>query len=129
MARSPERRVALLDTNFMTMPYQFGVDVVSEAGRLLGACELVTLDRVVDELKSIGDRKAGKFGLAFMEKFNVRVEKAETGNTDDSLLEHAKKNKEVLCTNDAPLRKRALARGIPVMFMRKMKTLDIAGGF
>lgn len=129
MARSPERRAALLDTNFMTMPYQFGVDAVSEVGRLLGACELVTLDRVVEELHGIKDRKAGRFGLAFVKKFRVRIEKAGAKNTDDALLEHAEKNGEILCTNDAPLRKRALALGIPVMFMRKRKTLDIAGGF
>lgn len=129
MARSPERRVVLLDTNMITVPYQFGVDVASEAERLLGRCELVTLDRVVDELGSIRDKKAGKFGLAFMEKCNVRIGKAGMKNTDDALLEHAEKNNEVLCTNDAPLKRRALARGIPVMFMRKRKTLDIAGGF
>jgi rRNA-processing protein FCF1 len=129
MGRSPEPRALLLDTNMITAPYQFGVDVASEAERLLGGCELVTLDRVVEELRGIGDKKAGKFGLAFIEKFKVRVEKAVTKNTDDALLMHAKKNNEVLCTNVALLKKRALALGVPVMFMRKMKTLDIAGGF
>ena len=129
MARSPEKRAVLLDTNMITAPYQFGVDVASEAERLLGACELVTLDRVVEELGGIGDKRAGKFGLALIEKYRIRVEKSETRNTDDALLMHAKKNNEVLCTNDALLKKRALALGVPVMFMRKMKTLDIAGGF
>ena len=129
MARSPEKRAVLLDTNMITAPHQFGVDVASEAERLLGACELVTLDRVVEELRGICDRKAGKFGLALIEKYGIRVEKSETRNTDDALLMHAKKNGEVLCTNDALLKKRALGQGTPVMFMRKMKTLDIAGGF
>lgn len=127
MARLPEKKAILLDTNMLTAPRQFGVDVVSEAERLLGSVELVTLDRVVEELRTLGERGAGKFGLMFIEKFNVRVDLAGKRNTDDALLEHAKRNNEILCTNDALLRRRAQGQGIPVMFMRKKKTLEIAG--
>lgn len=127
MARLPEKKAILLDTNMLTAPRQFGVDVVSEAECLLGSVELVTLDRVVEELRTLGEKGAGKFGLMFIEKFNVRVDRAGERNTDDALLEHAKRNNEILCTNDALLRRRAHGQGIPVMFMRKKKTLEIAG--
>jgi rRNA-processing protein FCF1 len=51
------------------------------------------------------------------------------GGTDDALLELAEKNRGVLCTNDKELKKRAFDKRITVMFMRKKKILEIAGGF
>jgi len=117
--------MVVLDTNFVTLPAQFGVDIFCEISEKIPGARLVTVSQVVDELKRLD--KKGRVGLSLIKKFGVKVVKKE-GGTDDALLELADENKGVLCTNDKELKKRALEKKIAVMFMRKKKILELAGG-
>ncbi|MFW9794103.1 MAG: hypothetical protein ACFFEE_07375, partial [Candidatus Thorarchaeota archaeon] len=50
----------LVDTNFLTIPAQFGVDVFSEAERVLErGVEFVLLDSVFNEIRSKLERAGG----------------------------------------------------------------------
>ncbi len=117
--------MVVLDTNFLTLPAQFKIDIFSEIKDRIPDAEFTTVHQVEKELERLGND--GKVSLAMLKKFNVRIV-SEGGETDDALLSLALRNKGMLCTNDRDLKKRALGERVPVMFMRKKKILEIMGG-
>jgi hypothetical protein len=117
--------MVVLDTNFITLPTQFKVDIFGEIEKRLPGSKMVTVPQVIEELKRLGPD--GKVGLEMLEKKGVEVIRKK-GETDDALLELAVEKNAILCTNDKELKRRATARRVPVMFMRKKKILEISGG-
>jgi rRNA-processing protein FCF1 len=115
--------IVLMDTNALTMPRQFGIDVFAEAGRLVPGAEFATVGQVVSELEALEDRQAARLALGLIRKFGVKVLR-EAGNADDALLRAAKRRGAAVCTNDAGLRKRCLEAGVPVLCMRKKRMLE-----
>ena len=126
----------ILDTNFLTIPAQFGVDVFSEAERVLEhKVEFVLLDSVVAEIRS-NLEKAGRaesrlFKVALDLTVRCRVVKASPKlkelRVDDQLLEYAVAVNGVLATNDRELRNKAADRGIPVLMLRGRSHLELEG--
>jgi rRNA-processing protein FCF1 len=126
----------ILDTNFLTVPAQFGVDVFSEAERVLErSIEFILLDSVIDEIKAKLER-AGKtesrmFKVALDLTERCKVVKIDQSMkdflVDDQLLEYAVSVKGVLATNDRELRERAAERGVPVLILRGKKHLELKG--
>ena len=126
----------IIDTNFLTIPAQFGVDVFSEAERVLErGVEFVLLDSVIEEIKSKLERASRtearifRVALDLAERCTiVSVEASVKGNpVDDQLLDYAKSVKGVLATNDRELRERASSHGIPVLLLRGKKHLNLEG--
>ena len=113
----------LLDANFLTMPVQFHIDILSEIKKIVPDAYFVTITQIVNELKKM-DTNAAQFGLQLLSLVEI---KEEPGKADDALLSYAKKHSAVMCTNDKELKKRCLEEKIPVIFMRKKKTLEIQG--
>jgi rRNA-processing protein FCF1 len=126
----------ILDTNFLTVPAQFGVDVFSEAERVLErSIEFILLDSVIDEIKAKLER-AGKtesrmFKVALDLTERCKVVKIDQSMkdflVDDQLLEYAVSVNGVLATNDRELRERAAERGVPVLILRGKKHLELKG--
>jgi rRNA-processing protein FCF1 len=116
-------REVLFDANFLTIPVQFQIDILSETKKLVPDAKFITLTQVVEELKKI-NTKAAKFGLQLLSLVEV---KEEPGKADDALLSYARKHDAIVCTNDQELKKRCLNEKVPVIFMRKKKTLEIQG--
>ncbi len=119
-----DQMMVVLDTNFITLTTQFKIDIFGEVRNRIPDAEFVTTSQVVKEL---GRLKEGKVGLEMIKKFKVSVEKAK-GDADDSLLDLAIRGQGLLCTNDRELKRRALEKRVPVMFMRKKRILEISGG-
>ena len=126
----------ILDTNFLTVPTQFGVDVFSEAERVLErSLDFILLDSVVEEIKSnleeASRTEVGMFRVALdlVERCTVvRVaEVKKSSPVDDQLLEYTKSVKGVLATNDRELREKARSQGIPVLLLRGKKYLELEG--
>lgn len=125
----------VLDTNFLTVPARFGVDIFSEAERILDRrLEFVVLRSVVQEL----ERKQAMASRTEVKQFRValslvdrcRVEETEPDDdqsVDDQLLEHTKSIGGVLATNDRDLRDRAVSLGVPVLILRSKKRLEFVG--
>jgi hypothetical protein len=125
----------VLDTNFLTVPARFGVDIFSEAERILDRrLEFVVLGSVVQEL----ERKQAMASRTEVKQFRValslvdrcRVEETEPDDdqsVDDQLLEHTKSIGGVLATNDRDLRDRAVSLGVPVLILRSKKRLEFVG--
>ena len=61
MAKSCE---VLLDTNFLTLPQQFKIDVLEEIKELVPNAELMTLAPVVEELSRLSE---GRIGMELIE--------------------------------------------------------------
>lgn len=125
----------IIDTNFLTVPAQFGVDVFSEAERVLErGVEFVLLDSVIEEIKSKLERASRtearmfRVALDLAERCTVvSVDASVKGPVDDQLLEYAKSVEGVLATNDRKLRERANSQGIPVLLLRGKKHLVLEG--
>jgi uncharacterized protein len=118
------------------MPYKNHIDVFSEIERLMSSdCEyeLATLESVKKELMSLKEKSKGEdkiaasVGLGLLESKGVKVlGDSETRWADEELIKISEKNKgsTVICTNDKPLRKALMGRGIPVISMRGKHYLD-----
>jgi hypothetical protein len=126
----------ILDTNFLTVPAQFGVDVFSEAERVLErSIEFILLDSVIDEIKGKLERagktesRLFKVALDLTERCKiVEIDQSmRESPVDDQLLEYAVSVRGVLATNDKELRERASERGIPVLMLRGKKHLELKG--
>lgn len=126
----------ILDTNFLTVPAEFGIDIFSEIELLLERkAEFLVLTSVQQEVamnvSETGGTNAQKFRVA--QDLIKRCTVTETPDSmltlpvDHQLLEYTIAVKGVLATNDGELRKRARASGIPVIFMRGKKTLAYEG--
>lgn len=126
----------ILDTNFLTVPAQFGVDVFSEAERVLErSIEFILLESVIDEIKAKleragkTERRMFKVALDLTERCKVvKIDQSmKTFLVDDQLLEYAVSVRGVLATNDKELRERAAKRGVPVLILRGKKHLELKG--
>lgn len=124
----------VFDTNFLTVPAQFGVDIFTEAERILERkVTFIVLDSIIEELKrnlaNTQGAEAVKFRVALdlLERCNVVDYRGALVPVDDQVLEFCKSNNGILATNDRELRKRATAQGIPVLHLRSKKRLDLDG--
>jgi hypothetical protein len=120
----------VLDTNFLLVPYQFGVDVLKGMEELLEAPhKLIVPTGVVKELEKLGKGK-GKEGAAARLALKIiglkEVEKVKSaGIVDDWIAEYAEREGAVVCTNDAVLRHRLKKAGVKVVSLRSRSRLGV----
>ena len=129
--------IVVVDTNFIAVPAQFGVDIFSEAERVLERrLEFVMLSSVLDELERNIHTAANRtevrhFRIAKELAKRCRVvevsEEAMKLPVDDQLLAYTQSVKGVLATNDKELKVRARSKGVPVLILRGMKYLALDG--
>ena len=127
----------VLDTNFLLVPAQFGIDIFEESARVVErAVEIVVLESVVMEIESKlqrqqsrTERTAFRIAKNLIERCRVipTSPRTEGMGVDDQLLEYAVREHCILATNDRELRRRARERGVPVIHMRGRKRLEIEG--
>jgi len=126
----------VVDTSFLMIPAQFGIDIFAESERTLQKhVEFVVLKSVLREIET----KAKLDSTSGDAKFRVAGDLAKRCRTadvspdvaglpvDDQLLEYTVGVKGVLATNDRRLRERARERGVPVLLMRGKKRLALEG--
>lgn len=119
----------ILDTNFLLIPIQFNVDIFSEIDKIcLFKYKLYIVDKTIDELNTIIEiqkqkhKLAAKVALQLLKKKEVGVIKTPAGHVDDLILDLLDEN-TILATQDALLRKRAVQKGIKLIFLRSKKYL------
>ena len=134
----PERREWLVipDTNFLLVPGQFGVDIIGELNRVLDVrFRIAVPNAVLQELEVIERKSRGRDLLAIRmaKKLAERFEVVEIGRfgerpIDDQIFDFAVKNERVIvCTNDKGLKRRLREKGIPVVYLRSKKILELEG--
>lgn len=117
----------ILDTNFLLVPYQYRIDVLSEIERLLDVrVHFIVPTGVVAELKKIS-RVRGSQGMAA--KFALKLVEANKlahklsvhhsiGGVDDWIFHLAHSKGSIICTNDVELKKRAKKIGAKIISMK-----------
>lgn len=124
------------DTNFLLVPGQFGVDIIGELHRILDVKFRVLVPNVVlDELNVIERKSRGRdlMAVRMAKKLAERFETVEIGRfgekpIDDQIFDFAVKNERVIvCTNDKGLKKRLREIGVPVVYLRSKKILELEG--
>jgi len=123
----------LFDTNFLLVPFQFKVDLFGELDRLLDVeYEIEIPEGVLMELGRIEknakgrDKRNAASALSLAERFKIVSGERYMNCVDDALLELAKRD-AIICTNDRELRVRAREKGIPVIYLRQKKILELDG--
>jgi rRNA-processing protein FCF1 len=129
------REYVIIDSNFLFIPLQFGVDIFSEFERLLGGLvKCAVPSPVVEELRLVKScakpsmKKKIEFALALSERCEKIEERAKSGETvDDVIMRLAKDWNCPVATNDTDLKRRLRNEGIKVIFLRQKSHLEIEG--
>jgi len=122
----------LLDTNFLLIPGQFGVDIFEELKKSFGdEIELEVLENSLKELEKVAktakgaDKDAIKLALALIKNINI-IKTDKNNHVDDIIVDMADRWFAV-CTQDIGLRKRLETIGKKVIILRQKKYLQIRG--
>ncbi|HLD97624.1 MAG TPA: PIN domain-containing protein [Candidatus Nanoarchaeia archaeon] len=131
----------LLDTNFLLIPAQFGVDIFAELDRICAFnYKAVVVEATISELEGIAsdksasakDRKAALLGLQLIKAKGVKVVRPERKvfkSADKAILEFAVAgNKEshksvIVATQDKELRESLRSKGVGVIILRQKQHL------
>ena len=114
----------LLDTNFLLMPNQFGIDIFE----YLKFYDVFTLSQCVDELKKLSkgkgkDGRAARIGLDLIKKNDIEVVKSPEKTTDRAILAYAVRENCMVGTNDKELIKALKKKGIKIIRLKQKKYL------
>jgi len=121
----------LLDTNFLLVPYQFGVDIFTQIDRIMHSqYRIFVLDKSVEELKKVIEeqkgksRDAAKVALKLIAIKNIAIVKTQ-GNkkTDDAIIELSSEDDYIVATQDKDLKRRLINHGVGVIVLRQKKIL------
>ena len=122
----------LLDTNALTLPVQFKIDLFGELGRLLGSFEPLVLMESLQELERLAkgrgkDAAAAQVGIALSKRCIIVESDPMPGTVDEKIVRFAKRSRAAVVTNDAALKEILKEQGIQVISMRRMRTLELVG--
>ena len=127
----------IIDTNFIAVPAQFGVDIFAEAERVLERrLDFIIISSALNELERKLSTPSSKteerhFRIARELVDRCRIVDPEglaaIHDIDDQILEYTRSVNGVLATNDRGLRRKAKAIGVPVLILRGRKQLVLDG--
>lgn len=119
----------LLDTNFLTVPFQFKVDIFQELERIFSEnYSIFTLDRCIKEGKKIENGKYKELIRKLIEEKPIEVIKTSSKlKTDELILQYSKKD-FIVCTNDKELKNKILEEKNPVVVLRGKTRLELKRG-
>ena len=113
----------LLDTNFLTAPFQLDFAVFEELDRLYGRYQLYTLEDAVQEAKSIEEGKYGNLVEKLLETQDIEILETEgEGSVDDLLVDIS--SDFVVATNDKELKQRLIDDGKEIVIVRSGNHLE-----
>jgi len=121
----------ILDTNFLTIPFQFNIDIFEEIDRVVeGDYELTTLDCVVEELKKLKkargkDAVAAKVALIMIKEKKIKIIKTHEKNVDKTIYKISDKN-TIVATNDKNLMQKLKEKNVKIIYLRSKTHLVIS---
>ena len=138
-----DNQILIFDTNFLFVPFEFRVEIISEIKRILGTkVKIVIIEETLKELEAIEKKKTKnkKFLsliVTFLHTYNVsiltntQVQKQSNNDTskplthyvDDILLTLPRE--WIIATNDKELKQTLWKIPRKVIFMRQKSYLDI----
>ena len=135
----PDFKKILLDTNFLLVPSQFGVDIFQEIERIsdfnyklyiVPATEKELL-KIVETQKG-AQKKAAELAILLLKAKNVLTVKTEKNKkrgdfqpVDDLIVEIASTQGFIVATQDKELKQRLLEKGVRVITLIQRKYLKL----
>jgi len=118
----------VLDTSFLLDLVKFRVEV-DEVFTLLGRCELIVPDAVVEELRKLAcsagqSGRLAKLALHLIERKNMEIVESKERSADAAILSLIGKN-VVVATDDRKLRQKLKSLHQRTIFIRAKKHLAI----
>jgi hypothetical protein len=125
----------ILDANFLFIPIQFNLDIFDELQRILNRRFVsIVLSSTVKELegltqsKSLKTQKQAENALKLVDKCKfVSVNKNCNETFDDVIVRISSEWKCIVATNDRNLKQKLREKGVPVIYMRQKKRLELEG--
>jgi uncharacterized protein len=121
-------RMVILDTNFLLVPFQFKINILKEMDYMIEGPHFFVVSSVtIDELKKLGSKKgkdavSARLALKIIANNPIDIIKNDR-KVDDWIVDYANENRAIVCTNDAPLRKRLRPLGIKVATVKSRSKL------
>lgn len=125
----------ILDANFLFIPIQFKLDIFDELPKILNQKFIpIVLSSTVKELQgltksnSLKIQKQAKSALKLVDKcYVIHNEKSVNETFDDVIVRISTEWKCPVATNDRNLKKKLRSQGLPVIYMRQKKRLEVDG--
>jgi len=127
----------ILDTNFLIICVDFGIDIIQEFERTLGKYELYIFDETISELEVLLNKNKGKLKQNIKIVISIIKHLKKTKDLkilssknheylDDLLVNFLKLDKDYfVATNDKELQKRVLDISLGVIYVRQKKYFNI----
>ncbi|MBI2148018.1 nucleotide-binding protein [Candidatus Woesearchaeota archaeon] len=129
---TPGSKKVLLDTNFLLIPAQFGVDIFSEMERIIAVpFTLHVLKATIDEAGRIirqqrgKDKAAAKIAIQLVKAKNIGIIPSDQSYADKAIIDLVENDPDewIVATQDAGLTSELRSRNIPIITLRKKKHL------
>jgi len=126
--RNVARECCVFDTNALLIPFEFGLNPYDGVRDLIPGVRLVTLEECVSELKGLRPSKwESILSLGVQNRLEVVNSEVNEVSVDDRIVSFASREKCLVLTQDALLRKKLLAKGLRIVLMRNKKTFVLMG--
>ncbi len=126
--------IVVFDTNMLTVPAQFGIDVFTQIKQELSTnTRFVTIKSVEEELEKLSNtsskyQKIVELTKKIMKRENVIVLDGPNmffGPVDDEIVQYALEIQGIVATNDKELRMKLSKKNIKCAFLRSKKFIEI----
>ena len=125
----------ILDTNFLLIPGELGIDIFSEIQRIMDEpYEICVLDKTLEELQAIISRSKGKdsfnakLGFIMVKQKSLKTIKSSAHDyTDKAITEFARKqpDKVIVATQDKELKKALQKIPVRIIVLKQKKYLSL----
>jgi len=123
MSLAVRKDMVLLDTNALTAPFVFNIDIEKEVQRLLGNIPILVPYAVITELERLKVKEPhARAALEYARRFET-IMTPRTG--DEAIFACALENNAYVFTNDKELIRRLKKKKVPVLLVRKKQTVVI----
>ena len=125
----------ILDANFLFIPIQFNLDIFDELQKILNRRFVsIVLSSTLKELegltqsKLLKTQKQAENALKLVDKCKfVSIKKNCNETFDDVIVRISSEWKCIVATNDRNLKQKLREKGVPVIYMRQKKRLELEG--
>jgi hypothetical protein len=114
----------IIDTNFLLVPFQFGIDIFKEFDKIVDEkYSLYTLSSCIEELKKVKPSLL-KAVLELIKIKDVEIIKTKERYADKEIIKLAKKDDFWVATNDKILKQKLLKNKATVLFLRQKSYIE-----
>ncbi|MFT4282823.1 MAG: PIN domain-containing protein [Candidatus Woesearchaeota archaeon] len=128
-----KKKLVVLDTNFLLIPGELGIDIFTEISRIMQEPHTIcVLSSTIEELNKLiiknGKKKEGfnaKLGYIMIKQKKIKVINTKNEYADKDILDLAEKKDIIVATQDKELKTRLKKLKKQVILLKQKKYLEI----